>query len=37
MLLCGVSDIAELEDCAAVSDGAYLPEDLIARIEEIDV
>lgn len=35
MLLSGVSDIGELEDCVAVSDGAYLPEDLIREIEEI--
>lgn len=35
MLLSGVSDVAELEDCAAVSDGNYLSEDLIREIEEI--
>ncbi|MFT5366014.1 MAG: aryl-alcohol dehydrogenase-like predicted oxidoreductase [Candidatus Latescibacterota bacterium] len=33
MLLSGVSDIAELEDCVAVSDGQYLSEELIAKIE----
>jgi L-galactose dehydrogenase len=33
MLLSGVSDIAELEDCVAVSDGKYLSEEMIAKIE----
>jgi len=33
MLLSGVSDIAELEDCVAVSDGRYLSDELIAQIE----
>jgi aryl-alcohol dehydrogenase-like predicted oxidoreductase len=33
MLLSGVSDIAELDDCVAVSDGQYLSEELIAKIE----
>ena len=33
MLLCGVSDIGELEDCAGVSDGGRLSRELIAEIE----
>lgn len=36
MLLCGVSDIDELEDCVSVSDGQYLPDDLIAAIEGVN-
>lgn len=35
MLLSGVSNIAELEDCVAVSDGRYLSDELIAEIEGI--
>ncbi len=33
MLLCGVSDIDELEDCVGVSDGGRLSRELIAEIE----
>ena len=33
MLLCGVSDIDELEDCVGVSDGGRLSGELIAKIE----
>ncbi|MBT4137685.1 MAG: aldo/keto reductase [Candidatus Latescibacteria bacterium] len=33
MLLSGVSDIGELEDCVAVSDGQYLSDELVAEIE----
>ena len=33
MLLCGVSDIDELEDCVRVSDGERLSGELIAEIE----
>lgn len=33
MLLSGVSNSEELEDCVAVSDGQYLAEELIAEIE----
>lgn len=36
MLLCGVSDIDELEDCVSVSDGQYLPDDLVAEIEGVN-
>lgn len=35
MLLSGVSNIDELEDCVAVSDGQYLSEELIAEIEDL--
>ncbi len=34
MLLCGASDVEELEMCASVSDGEYLPPDRIRQIEE---
>ena len=34
VLLCGASDPDELEMCTAVSDGEYLPPDLVRRIEE---
>ena len=34
IVLCGPSDIEELEMCASVSDGAHLPQDLIQAIEE---
>ena len=36
MLLCGVSDLDELEDCVSVSDGQYLPDDLVAEIEGVN-
>jgi aryl-alcohol dehydrogenase-like predicted oxidoreductase len=36
MLLCGASDIDELEDCVSVSDGQYLSDDLIAEIEGVN-
>ena len=35
LLLSGVSNIAELEDCVAVSDGQYLSDELIAKIEDL--
>jgi len=35
MLLSGVSNIDELEDCVAVSDGQYLSDELIAEIEGV--
>ncbi len=35
MLLCGVSDIRELEDCVGASDGRALSRELIAEIEGI--
>ncbi len=34
MLLCGASDVEELEMCASVSDGEYLPPDRVRQIEE---
>ena len=34
MLLCGASDVAELEMCVSVSDGEYLLPDRIRQIEE---
>jgi aryl-alcohol dehydrogenase-like predicted oxidoreductase len=34
IVLCGPSNIEELETCASVSDGTHLPEDLIQAIEE---
>ena len=36
MLLCGVSDVEELEGCVSVSDGSYLSDERIAEIEEVD-
>lgn len=35
VMLCGVSDVEELEVCVSVSDGVYLSEDRIAEIEGV--
>lgn len=36
VLLCGVSDVEELEVCVSVSDGEFLSDERIAGIEEVD-
>ena len=36
VVLCGISDVKELEVCASVSDGVYLSEEQIAEIEGIE-